>query len=219
MVAARTAIRLASARFDLATADRRRYAALGAVARRETDSFGAAAITSEQDPARARAMLAVSQETSGVTIAKRPGLLAALATAQAKVGQARAALDLARQDRRHATILAPIDGVVGNRQVRTGDYVQTGTRLLTLVPLHALYVTAYFKEMQAARMRPGQPATVDADALPGTALRDTVDSFAPVSAPASRSPRSSRTRAISLRSSSASASASASIRVSLAWIN
>ena len=182
VVAARTAIRSASAQSDLASADRRRYAALvatGAVARREADSFGAAAVTSEQGAARARAMLAVSLETSGVTIAKRPGLLAAIATAQAKVGQAQAALDLARQDRRHATILAPIDGVVGNRQVRTGDYVQPGTRLLTLVPLHALYVTANFKETQTARMRPGQPATIQADALPGTALRGVVDSFAP----------------------------------------
>jgi len=182
IVAARTAIRSAAAQSGLAVADRRRYAALaatGAVARREADSFGAAAITAEQDAERARALLVVSRETSGVTLAKRPGLLAALGTAQARVQQARAGLDLARQDRRHATILAPIDGVVGNRQVRTGDYVQPGTRLLTLVPLHALYVTANFKETQTARMRPGQRATIDADALPGTELRGIVDSFAP----------------------------------------
>ena len=182
VVAARTTIRSASAQSALADADRRRYDALvstGAVARREAESFGAAAVTSEQDAARARAMLAVSRETSGVTAAKRPGLIAALAAAEAKVGQAQAALDLARQDRRHASVVAPIDGVVGNRQVRTGDYVQPGTRLLTLVPLHALYVTANFKETQTARMRPGQPATIDADALPGVELRGTVESFAP----------------------------------------
>lgn len=179
---ARTAIRSATAQSDLALADRRRYAALvatGAVARREADSFGAAAVTAEQEAERSRALLLVSRETAGVTLAKRPGLLAALATAQARFGQAQAALDLARQDQRHATILAPIDGVVGNRQVRTGDYVQPGTRLLTLVPLHALYVTANFKETQTARMLPGQRATIDADALPGTTLRGTIDSIAP----------------------------------------
>ncbi|WP_174287400.1 HlyD family secretion protein [Sphingomonas bacterium] len=182
VTAAGTAIRSAGAQSDLAVADRGRYAALvatGAVARREADSFGAAAVTAEQNAERARALLAVSRETAGVTAAKRPGLDAALATAQAKIGQAQAALDLARQDRRHATILAPIDGVVGNRQVRTGDYVQPGTRLLTLVPLHALYVTANFKETQTARMLPGQHATIDADALPGAELRGTVDSVAP----------------------------------------
>jgi len=182
VVAAGTSIRSAIARANLAAADRRRYDALvsdGAVARRDADSFGAAAVTAEQDSARARALLAVSRETAGVTIAKRPGLLAALATAQARVQQARAALDLAKQDRRHAVILAPIDGTVGNRQVRVGDYVQAGSRLLTLVPLHALYVTANFKETQTGRMRPGQPVTVAVDALGGIDLTGTVESFAP----------------------------------------
>ena len=182
VAAARTAIGSAVAQSEVAAADRRRYAALvatGAVARRDADTFSAAAISSEGEAARVRALLAVSQEGIGVTAAKRPGLLAALATARAKVAQARAALDLAVQDRRHATILAPVAGVVGNRQVRPGDYVQPGTRLLTLVPLHDLYVTANFKETQTARMRPGQPATIDADALPGRELRGVVDSIAP----------------------------------------
>jgi len=182
VVAARTSIRSASAQSVRADADRRRYAALvatGAVARSDADSFSAAAVTAEQDAARANAMLAVANETAGVTAAKRPGLIAALQTAQAKVGEAQAALDLAKQDRRHTVIFAPVDGVVGNRQVRVGDYVQPGTRLLTLVPLHALYVTANFKETQTGRMRIGQPATVEADALPGERIRGTVESFAP----------------------------------------
>ena len=182
VVAAQTSIRSASAQSVRADADRRRYAALvatGAVARSDADSFSAAAVTAEQDAARANAMLAVANETAGVTAAKRPGLIAALQTAQAKVGEAQAALDLAKQDRRHTVIFAPVDGVVGNRQVRVGDYVQPGTRLLTLVPLHALYVTANFKETQTGRMRIGQPATVEADALPGERIRGTVESFAP----------------------------------------
>lgn len=182
VVAARTSIRSAGAQSARADADRKRYTALvesGAVARSQADSISAAAVTAEQDSARARAMLAVSAETAGVTSAKRPGLLAALETAQAKVGEARAALDLAKQDRRHTVIFAPVDGVVGNRQVRVGDYVQPGTRLLTLVPLHALYVTANFKETQTARMRVGQAAIVEADALPGATIRGTVESLAP----------------------------------------
>lgn len=182
VVAARTSIRSARAESDRADADGKRYAALvaaGAVARSEADRFSAAAVTAEQDAARARAMLAVSSETAGVTAAKRPVLLAAVETAEAKVGEAQAALDLATQDRRHTVIFAPIDGVVGNRQVRVGDYVQPGTRLLTLVPMQALYVTANFKETQTARMRIGQPAIVEADALPGERIRGTVESLAP----------------------------------------
>lgn len=180
--AARTAIRSADAQSVRAVADRRRFDALvagGAVARRDADTYTAAAVTAEQDAARARALLTVSGETAGVTRAKRAGLLAAVQTAQAKVGQARAAHDLAVQDRRHTVILAPVAGTIGNRQVRVGDYVQPGTRLLTLVPLHALYVTANFKETQTARMRPGQRVAIDADALPGRDLKGVVDSFAP----------------------------------------
>jgi len=182
IVAARTSIRSAIAQSDRAAADQRRYAALvasGAVAKSDADSFSAAAITAEQEAARTRAMLAVSQESAGVTQARRAGLLAAVQRAVAHVGQATAALDLARQDRGHAVIYAPIDGVVGNRQARVGDYVQPGSRLLTLVPLHALYVTANFKETQTGRMQPGQRATIAADALPGVAIHGTVDSFAP----------------------------------------
>ena len=182
IVAARTAIRSADAQATRAGADRRRYDALvasGAVARRDADTYAAASVTAEQDAARARALLSVSDETAGVTRARRAGLEAALLTAQARVGQARAALDLTQQDQRHTVILAPIDGTVGNRQVRVGDYVQPGTRLLTLVPLHALYVTANFKETQTARMRPGQPVTIHADALPGTALTGRLESLAP----------------------------------------
>jgi membrane fusion protein (multidrug efflux system) len=182
VVAARTSIRSANAESTRAVADRGRYAALvatGAVARSQSDSIGAAAVTAEQDAARAGALLLVSRETAGVTSAKQAGLLAAVQTAQAQVAQAQADLDLARQDRRHTTILAPIDGVVGNRQARVGDYVQPGTRMLTLVPMHALYVTANFKETQTARMRAGQRAIIYADAAPGVDIRGSVESFAP----------------------------------------
>ncbi|TPG52093.1 HlyD family secretion protein [Sphingomonas glacialis] len=182
VVAADTSIRSAVARSDLAAADRKRYDALvagGAVAKRDADSYGAAAVTAEQESARARALLSVSQNSAGVVSAKRPMLLAALETAKAKVGQAEAALDLARQDRRHTIIYAPVSGSIGNRQVRVGDYVQPGTRLLTLVPMNALYVTANFKETQTGHMQVGQEATIDVDALHGHDLKGTVESLAP----------------------------------------
>jgi membrane fusion protein, multidrug efflux system len=57
--------------------------------------------------------------------------------------------------------------------------VQPGTRLLSLMPLDQLYVTANFKETQTARMIAGQRAEVRIDALPGVALKARVDSFAP----------------------------------------
>jgi len=180
--AAETVIRSTTAQSDRAQADRARYTNLvesGAVAQRDFDQYRATAISAQSDAARSRAQLDVSRNQEAVTRAKRATLRANLAQADAAVARAQAALDLARQDQEHALIRAPIDGVVGDRQVEPGDYVQPGTRLLTIVPLGALYVTANFKETQVTRMLPGQPATIEVDALPGQPLSGIVDSFAP----------------------------------------
>ena len=180
--AAETSIRSSDAQNQRADADRKRYdnlVASGAVARRDADTYKAAAITAQSDADHSRAMLDVSRNQAAVTGAKRATLQAALAEAQAAVARAQAALALAKQDQDHALIRAPIDGVVGDRQAEPGDYVQPGTRLLTIVPMASLYVTANFKETQVARMLPGQPAVIKVDALPGVKLKGAVDSFAP----------------------------------------
>lgn len=182
IVATRTAIRASAAEADRASADRRRYDALvsaGAVARREAETYRSGAIGAEQAAARARAQLVVVQEEAGVTQARRPTLRAAVLKAEAELQRASAQLALARQDQRHTLIRAAIGGTVGNRQARVGDYVQPGSRLLTLVPLHALYVTANFKETQTHHMRVGQPVTVKIDALDGDVLHGRVESLAP----------------------------------------
>ena len=180
--AARTSIRSADAQSERAQADRQRYdnlVASGAVARRDADAYRAAAITAGSDADHSRAELDVSVNQLAVTEAKRATLVAGVAQAQAAVSRAQAALDLAKQDQGHAVVRAPIDGVVGDRQVEPGDYVQPGTRLLTIVPMDALFVTANFKETQTARMLAGQPAAIRVDALPGVTLKGHVESFAP----------------------------------------
>ncbi|MCW1431240.1 HlyD family secretion protein [Novosphingobium sp. JCM 18896] len=182
IAATRTAIRSSSAEADHANADSRRFDALvatGAIARRDAESYRTAAVGAQQGAARAQAQLAVAREQADVTSARRPGLVAAVQQAEAARQRAAAALDLARQDQRNSLIRAPIAGTVGNRQARVGDYVQPGSRLLTLVPLHALYVTANFKETQTRDMRAGQPVTIDVDALGGEPLKGRVESFAP----------------------------------------
>jgi membrane fusion protein (multidrug efflux system) len=91
------------------------------------------------------------------------------------------ALAKAERDLSFTVIRAPIDGVVGNRAVQTGDYVQTGQRLASVVPLAEVYVTANFKETQVARLRPGQQASIAVDALPEHNIQGTVESFSPAS--------------------------------------
>lgn len=176
-----TAIRSADAEAQRADADRSRADALalkGFASRQTADSFRSQAIGAEQAAARARAVLTVSRKEASLTSSRRSSLLADIQQAEAQRLAARAALDLALQNRRHAVILAPVNGVVGNRQVRVGDYVQPGTQLVTLVPLHTAYVTANFKETQVRDVRAGQAVRVKIDALKAT-LSGRVESLAP----------------------------------------
>lgn len=182
--AVQTNIRSADAEYARADADRARYEALlaqGFATRRDVERMRATAVGAASALDRTRADRDTATRQVDVTLARRPVLEAQLAKAGAAEARARAALDLARQDRDHAVVLAPIDGIVGNRQVQIGDYVQPGTRLLTLVPARGLYVVANFKETQTRGMQPGQAAKVHVDALDGETLRGHVESFAPAS--------------------------------------
>jgi len=179
---AETGIRASDAQAARAEADRQRYAALlrtGFAPRRDVERIDADAASANAAAERSRATLAVSRSQEAVTKDRRGELNAALAQARAGREKAQAALDLALQDQTHADIRAPIAGVVGDRQANVGDFVQPGSRLLTIVPMDRLYVTANFKETQTSRMLRGQAAKVEVDALPGVTLKAHVESFAP----------------------------------------
>lgn len=136
------------------------------------------------------------------TRADRDRAIAAVASAQAQVAAAEAnlavinaqrveaertrdelgvALDRAKRDLDFATVRAPFDGIVGNKAVQPGQYVQPGTRLLTLVPPQTAYVEANYKETQLRYLRPGQHALVRLDAHSNRAIEGVVESFAPAS--------------------------------------
>jgi membrane fusion protein, multidrug efflux system len=182
--ATQSAIQSADAEHQRASVDRARFESLdarGFVTRRDAERVYATAISAGSSAEKSRADRAVAQQQAAVTRARQPVLVAELAKAQADVSGARAAVDLARQDMQHTLVRAPIDGIVGNRQVQPGDFVQPGSRLLVLVPSRDLYVVANFKETQTRNMLVGQPVTVDVDALGGKALHGRIQSFAPAS--------------------------------------
>jgi membrane fusion protein (multidrug efflux system) len=101
--------------------------------------------------------------------------------AQRTLRQLKSALAKAERDLSFTVIRAPFDGVVGNRAVQVGDYVQPTQRLASLVPLGAVYIDANFKETQVSRLQPGQPVSISVDALPGRSIDGRVDSVAPAS--------------------------------------
>lgn len=106
-------------------------------------------------------------------------LQAQLKQAQAQLGVAKASAAQRGLDVDDAVIRSPLDGRVADRGVRVGQYVQPGTRLLTVVPVNAIYLTANYKETQIGDMRAGQTVTVHVDALQGRALQGRIDSLAP----------------------------------------
>jgi membrane fusion protein, multidrug efflux system len=101
------------------------------------------------------------------------------AQAGAQLESAEAALSTAQQNLADTTVRASIDGIVGDKSARLGQYVQPGTRLLSVVPVHGIYLVANFKETQLSRMRIGQPARIKVDALGGTVIPGRLESFAP----------------------------------------
>jgi membrane fusion protein (multidrug efflux system) len=132
---------------------------------------------------------ALNEAAQSESEAARAGLVAArqqltvldadIAEARANVAQAKADLETARLNLGYTEICSPIDGYIGNRSAQVGAYVARDAYLVSVIPAQGLWVDANFKEDQLADMRPGQPATVVADVLPGKVFQGHVQSLAP----------------------------------------
>ncbi|WP_144161937.1 HlyD family secretion protein [Paraburkholderia sp. BCC1885] len=122
-----------------------------------------------------------SADAAALQVAERQvaNLQAQIQQAHAQLDAALAAADQSKLDTVDTLVRSTIAGRVGDRTVRVGQYVQPGTRLMTIVPVQDVYLTANFKETQIGLMRVGQPVTIRIDALPGADLHGTVDSFSP----------------------------------------
>ncbi|MDD1534069.1 MULTISPECIES: HlyD family secretion protein [unclassified Bradyrhizobium] len=138
----------------------------------------------QQTDATLRASSAQLQHAkSGLVAAQRKVdvLTTQRAQAAAQLERARAAAQQAALNLSYTEITAPVDGTVGARSLRVGQYVQAGTQLMALVPLDAVYVVANFKETQLTHMRPGQPVELRVDSFRDKTLRGHVDSLSPAS--------------------------------------
>ncbi len=101
--------------------------------------------------------------------------------ARAALTVQKAALELARINLGYTRITAPVDGMVGQRQVQAGQYLNVGTQVISIVPLPHIWVIANYKETQMNRVRVGQSARVTVDTFPGAVLHGHVDSWSPAS--------------------------------------
>ncbi|MFC2252283.1 HlyD family secretion protein [Labrys portucalensis] len=106
---------------------------------------------------------------------------AELTQAEAALAGAEATQDQAELNLSYTNLLAPIDGFVGNRTLRVGQYVQAGTQLMAVVPSREAYIVANYKETQLTDVQAGQPVEVEVDTFPGQIFKGHVDSLSPAS--------------------------------------
>jgi membrane fusion protein, multidrug efflux system len=99
--------------------------------------------------------------------------------AEAALAAQKANLDLAKLNLGYTSIVAPQDGVIGQRQVKPGQFVPVGGQVTSLTPLPNVWVIANYKETQLTHMQAGQAAEVRVDTFPGRILRGHVLAFAP----------------------------------------
>ncbi|MCG2631323.1 HlyD family secretion protein [Bradyrhizobium sp. WYCCWR 13023] len=126
----------------------------------------------QADVRASRAVIAAQQHQLEVLQGTKKQRAADLDATKATLASARLKLGYTR-------ITAPFDGVVGERQVQPGDYVNIGTNLINVVPLPKVYVIANYKETQLTHVQPGQPVEITVDSFPREKLRGKVERIAP----------------------------------------
>jgi membrane fusion protein, multidrug efflux system len=175
--AAKATVEVDTATRTFTSQENKRYTDLAAT------GYGSVQNAQQAQSRNAGAEAAILRDTANLASAKKQVELLKAEIAQAEATSARASAQQAQAELNlgYTTITAPIDGLVGNRTLRTGQYVQAGTQLMSLVPASGAYVVANFKETQLTHVREGQTVDVAVDMFPGQIVHGHVDSLAPAS--------------------------------------
>ncbi len=117
--------------------------------------------------AEAQAALAQAQASRAAAVGNREAnrvLIAGVSLEQnPEVAAAKAHLDAAQLMLDRTVLHAPLDGIISKKQVEVGQQVAVGAPLMSIVPADEAYVDANFKEVQLAKVRPGQAVTLTSD--------------------------------------------------------
>jgi membrane fusion protein (multidrug efflux system) len=175
--AAKATIDVDKATVTFAVQENKRYTDLAAT------GYGSVQNAQQAQSRNAGAQAAIARDTANLASAlKQVDLLKAeIVQANATLARAEALQSQAELNLGYTSIVAPIDGVVGNRTLRVGQFVQAGTQLMSLVPVTGAYVVANFKETQLTDVREGQAVDIAVDMFPGQRVHGHVDSIAPAS--------------------------------------
>ncbi len=175
--AAKATVDVDKATVTFAAQENKRYTDLAAT------GFGSVQNAQQAQSRNAGAQAAIARDTANLASAlKQVDLLKAeIVQANAALARAQAQQSQTELNLEYTSIVAPIDGVVGNRSLRIGQFVQAGTQLMSVVPVAGAYVVANFKETQLTDVRKGQPVEIAVDTFPGQIVHGHVDSIAPAS--------------------------------------
>ena len=175
--AAQATVALDQANEIFAEQDDKRYAKLAKT------GFGTVQNAQQAASRIAAARAAVARDTAVLANATKQidVIKTELDQARAALARARAAKDHAELNLSYTTLVSPIDGTIGNRTLRVGQYVQAGTQLMAVVPNHAAYIIANYKETQLTDVRAGQKVDIEVDTFPGRVFKGHVDSISPAS--------------------------------------
>src|SRR6516162_2999052 len=147
--AARAALGVDQANQTFAEQDDKRYAHLA------TPGYGSVQNAQQAASRIAAAKASVARDQASlVTALKQVDVLKAeLAQANAALARSEAVQNQAQLNLSYTDIVSPGDGVIGNRTLRVGQYVQAGTQLMSVVPAASAYVIANYKETQLTNVR------------------------------------------------------------------
>jgi len=167
-------------RLEQAVADEERFRAQRASRNSEIESARAQSASRQADLSRARAHVDSARAELEAQRRQRSVLDSQELMLGADLKGRRAALELARTTLSYTRIVAPEDGIVGERRVRSGQFVSPGTQIVSLVE-RPVWVQANYRETQLKRIRAGDPSEITVDAFPGLVLKGRVAEIAPAS--------------------------------------
>jgi membrane fusion protein, multidrug efflux system len=129
------------------------------------------------------ALATISEAQAGVLAAQAQINVIAAAKDEAtrSLDEMNTALTKVQRDLSFTEIRAPFDGIVANRAVEPGQFVQAGTRLMALLPVNGAFIEANFKETQITSLHEGQKAEIRVDAIGGKTYEGHVISLSPAS--------------------------------------
>lgn len=165
-------IQSAKSKLEYATSDYIRYKNAyqdGSVTKQDLDN-------ATKNLTVAKAQYKSAQDDLKATTSALNSAISKKVSQNAEIKRLMAEVEQANLNLSYTTLISPVDGIVTNKNIETGTYVNAAHTIMTIVP-HDCYIIANFKETQVANMKKGQKVTIKIDAFGSKKFKGKVDSI------------------------------------------